>query len=133
MATKNKTSGKVASKSKITKKASAPKKSDVAVKVLGKSTLIEEDLQATEKQLGDCSEPEKEKGEHKPQLFYRNFVFKCGKCIKDFKHEAAIPIIEHPVVCPTCNEVHLIRVIPVTRHYELKLPKNLKAVRHSKD
>jgi Zn finger protein HypA/HybF involved in hydrogenase expression len=132
MAPKSKTSGKVASKPKITKNGPTHKNADVKVKVLGKSTLIEEDLQATEKKL-DYVEPETLKGERKPQLFYRNFVFKCGKCIKDFKHETAIPIIEHQVVCPTCNEVHLIRVIPVARHYELKLPKNLKAVRHSKD
>jgi Zn finger protein HypA/HybF involved in hydrogenase expression len=115
----------------LLKAKTSPGKGDVLVKNLGKSTLIEEDFQKTAKGL-DYSEPSELKGERKPQLFYRNFVFKCEKCIHEFKHESAIPIIEHKVVCPKCSEVHVVRVIPVTRHYELQLPKGLKAIRHSK-
>lgn len=136
MAQKSKTSGKKKEtkskgEKKIIKKLATPKKGEVKIKQLGRSTLIEEDLQNTEKKLG-YSRPEHLMGEREPKLFYRKFVFKCGKCIHEFEHEATIPIIEHKVVCPKCSEEHIVRIIPVARHYELKMPEKLKVVKHVK-
>ena len=114
------------------KKEPSPEKEGITIKKLGRSTLVEEDLQHTERRLKH-KEPEHLKGEREPRLFYRKFVFKCGKCVHEFEHEATIPIIEHKVVCPKCGEEHIIRVVPVAKHYELKLPKELTAVREAKE
>lgn len=105
------------------------KKEGIVIKRLGKSTLVEEDLQKAEKNL-EYSEPKELKEDKTPKLFYRNFVFRCEKCIHEFKHETTVPILEHKVVCPKCNETHVLRVVPVARHYELKMPKSLKAIKH---
>ena len=106
-------------------------KGDILIKNLGKSTLVEEDLQHTEKGLVH-EEPMELKNNKTPKLFYRNFVFKCNKCVSEFEHEATIPIIEHEITCPVCKEVHVVRVVPVTRHYEFKMPEDLKVIKHAK-
>ncbi|RLI92271.1 MAG: hypothetical protein DRO89_02410 [Candidatus Altiarchaeales archaeon] len=107
-------------------------KEEIIIKKLGRSILVEEDLQRTEKRLKH-KEPEHLREEREPRLFYRKFVFRCGKCIHEFEHETTIPIIEHKVVCPKCGEEHIIRVVPATRHYELKLPEGLTAMTEAKE
>ncbi|MBN2014803.1 MAG: zinc ribbon domain-containing protein [Candidatus Altiarchaeota archaeon] len=129
MAKKSTTSGKKTTAKATLGNKRIAKKGGVLVKQLGRSTLVEEDLQHTEHGLTH-KEPEHLTGEREPKLFYRKFVFRCGKCVHEFEHEATIPIIEHKVVCPKCSEEHIIRVIPVARHYELKMPKDLTAIKH---
>ncbi|HDH41295.1 MAG TPA: zinc ribbon domain-containing protein [Candidatus Altiarchaeales archaeon] len=107
-------------------------KEGIMIKKLGRSTLVEEDLQHIERRL-EHKEPEHLRKEREPRLFYRKFVFRCGKCIHEFEHETTIPIIEHKVVCPKCGEEHVIRVVPVARHYELKLPERLTVVKEAKE
>jgi len=138
MASKRKTKEKIAEKKEPKEKARKkkreglfPEKKGATIKKLGRSTLVEEDLQYTESKLKH-KEPEHLKEEREPRLFYRKFVFRCDKCVHEFEHEATIPIIEHKVVCPKCRKEHVIRVVPVARHYELKLPKGLTAVKEAK-
>lgn len=100
---------------------------DIVIKELGKSTLVEADFQRMEGEL-EVKEPEHLKGDMRPKLFYRKFVFRCGKCIKEFEHETTIPVIEHRVVCPQCDEDYVVRVIPVARHYEFRLPPELRVM-----
>ncbi len=122
MTQKTKTPGKKKCKagSKTKKKAvKSTENKGVMIKDLGESILIEEDLQVAEKNLVHV-EPEQLKGERNPKLFYRNFVFKCNKCVHEFEHEAAIPIIEHKIVCPKCNKEHIIRIVPVSKQYTIK-------------
>jgi Zn finger protein HypA/HybF involved in hydrogenase expression len=126
MVSKRKSTGKV--KKKV---ATKEKKKVVRIKDLGKSMLVEDDLKATERKLR-FKEPEHLKEERQPRLFYRKFVFRCEKCVHEFEHESTIPIIEHIVTCPSCREEHRIRVIPVSKYYEIKLPKNLKALKKAR-
>ena len=71
-------------------------------------------------------------GIKKPRLFYRNFVYRCENCVSEFEHETGVPIVEHEVTCPVCEEIHIIKIVPVSRHYELKLPKKLRVIKASK-
>ncbi len=125
------TAGKKGPKAKVKKKVTKKAENEEIIKKLGKSTLVEDDLQRTERKLR-FKEPEHLKEERQPRLFYRKFVFRCEKCTHEFEHESTIPIIEHKVICPSCREEHTIRVVPVAKNYELKLPKDLKAVRKAK-
>ena len=105
------------------------KKKSVELKVLGKSVLVDEDLKKRDYRLG-LRAPKAKKGEI--PSFYRKFAFKCGKCVSEFKHTAKIPIIEQGVKCPECNEIHVIRIIPIGGHYEVKLPRSIKGVKGSR-
>ena len=100
--------------------------SEIVIKSLGRSILVEEDLQKLERKA-KLSEMEKHK-KRMPRLFYRNFVYRCEKCISEFEHKTIVPIVEHEVVCPECGEVHIIKIVPVSRHYELRLPKGLRII-----
>ncbi|HIE33700.1 MAG TPA: hypothetical protein EYP86_00990 [Candidatus Altiarchaeales archaeon] len=102
------------------------KKEEIKIRMLGKSILVEHDLQEAERRA------RLKEGIKKPRLFYRNFVYRCENCISEFEHETGVPIVEHEVICPVCEEIHIIKIIPASRHYELKLPKKLRVVRASK-
>ena len=123
----NKVVKKKASKGKV-KKISAGKKR-VELKALGKSVLVDEDLKRMNHRLG-LRAPKANKGEI--PSFYRKFAFKCGKCVSEFKHTAEIPVIEQRVKCPECNEIHIIRIIPIGGHYDVKLPRSIKGVKGSR-
>lgn len=90
---------------------------------IGKSTVLEKDLrhQEWEKIIENKKKPD--------DLFYRNFVFRCGKCISEFKHTAKIGEIEHRIICPECNEEHILRIRPVSRRYNIKFPETIKLVK----
>jgi len=105
------------------------KKKGVELKILGKSVLVNEDLKKRGHSLG-LRAPKANKGEI--PSFYGKFAFKCGKCVSEFKHRAEIPVIEQRVKCPECNEIHIIRIIPIGGHYEVKLPRSIKGVKGSR-
>ncbi len=115
-------------KRRMAKKKSAKKKK-AELKILGKSVLVEEDLRRRDHSMG-LRAPRAGKGEI--PVFYRKFAFRCGKCASEFKHTVEIPIIEEEVVCPECKKVHLIKIIPIGGHYEIKLPESIKEVRSSR-
>lgn len=98
------------------------------MKSMGESILIEEDIKKLKNKLR-LKEPVKAKSKKKPSVFYRKFVFECGKCIGEFKHTARIPVIEHKVVCPKCSEEHIIQIKPLAGDYEVKLPKTIKLIK----
>ena len=114
-------------KRRIAKK--EPVKKKVELKILGKSVLVDEDLKKRDHRLG-LRAPKANKGEI--PSFYRKFAFKCGKCVSEFKHTAEIPVIEQRVKCPECNEIHIIRIIPIGGQYEVKLPRSIKGVKGSR-
>jgi len=114
-------------KRKVRKKPGGKKR--VELKVLGKSVLVDEDLKRRGHRLG-LSAPKAKKGDI--PLFYRKFTFKCGRCVSEFKHTAEIPVIEQRVKCPECNEIHIIRIIPIGGHYDVKLPRSIKGVKGSR-
>lgn len=122
MATRKKTKKRVTKK----KPGKKPVKKNVELKVLGRSVLVDEDLKRKEHRMG-LRAPKSSRGEI--PSFYRKFVFKCGKCVSDFKHTARIPVIEQEVECPECKEVHIIRIIPISGHYEVRLPRSIHGVR----
>ncbi len=130
MATRKK--AKKAVKKKAVKRAvkkKSAKKKGVELKILGKSVLVNDDLKRRDHRLG-LRAPKANKGEI--PSFYRKFAFKCGKCVSEFKHTAKIPVIEQGVKCPECNEIHMIRIIPIGGHYEVKLPRSIKGVKGSR-
>jgi len=118
---------KRAVKRKVKKK--PVKRKGVKLKLLGKSVLVDEDLKRRDHRLG-LRAPKAKNGEI--PSFYQKFAFKCGKCVSEFKHTAKIPIIEQGVKCPECNEIHMIRIIPIGGHYEVKLPRSIKGVKGSR-
>lgn len=104
-------------------------KKRVELKAIGKSVLVDEDLKKRDHRLRLMA-PRANKGEI--PSFYRKFAFKCGKCVSEFTHTTEIPIIEQRVKCPECNEIHIIRIIPIGGHYEVKLPRSIKGVKGSR-
>lgn len=114
-------------KRKVAKKKPVEKK--VKLKILGKSVLVDEDLKKRDYRFG-LRAPKAKKGEI--PSFYGKFAFKCGKCVSEFKHTAEIPVIEQKIICPECNEIHIIRIIPIGGHYEVKLPRSIKGVKGSR-
>ncbi|MEA3255618.1 MAG: hypothetical protein U9Q22_07265 [Candidatus Altiarchaeota archaeon] len=97
-------------------------------KSMGKSILIEEDILKLKSKLR-LHEPAKIKPKKKPSVFYRKFVFECGKCVGEFKHTVRIPMIKHKVICPKCSEEHILQIKPIAGDYEVKLPKSMKLVK----
>ncbi len=90
---------------------------------LGKSTVVEKDLRRLEWEKTVGGKKKKE------CLFYRNFVFKCGKCIHEFEHTTEIGEIEHKVICPECDEEHILRIRPVSKNYDVKIPRTVELVK----
>ncbi|MBN2250846.1 MAG: hypothetical protein JW724_02075 [Candidatus Altiarchaeota archaeon] len=95
---------------------------------LGRSILIERDLRKMREKLSSLG-----RAESSPvagsTLFYRNFVFKCGKCVEEFDHKANVTAIEHKVVCPKCNKEHVLLLKPAAGKMKVRLPKGIKLVR----
>lgn len=101
----------------------AIKKNKEKIGELGKSIVVERDLrhQEWDRIIENKKRPD--------DLFYRNFVFRCGKCISEFEHTAKIGEIEHKVVCPECKEEHIIKIKPLSKNYYVKIPKTIELVK----
>jgi hypothetical protein len=91
---------------------------------MGRSMLIEQDIKRLKDRL-DMDRPLKAGS----TLFRKDFVFKCGKCVGEFRHTANVAVIDHKVVCPKCRKEHLLQISPHAGEYRVKLPKSIKLVK----
>ncbi len=122
MVTKRRTKTKKEISKKSTKKDEIMEDS-IVIENLPKSVLIEEDLKRLEgKDKGSISVTH----EKEIPMFYKKYVFKCMKCIKEFDHRVYIPSIRQDVRCPICGERHTINMTPVSGEYKVKFSKNLR-------
>ena len=97
-----------------------------------KSTLIEKDILKLKDQLrlkGPAEIVPKKKSKAEPAIFYKKFIFKCGKCVGEFKHTARVPMIRYVVVCPVCKEEHVLKIKPLADGCEVKLPRSIKLIK----
>lgn len=94
----------------------------------GKSILIEKDLKELRSKLG-LKTPIETEPKKKPYIFYRNFVFKCGKCVDEFEHTAKITAMDYKVVCPNCREEHILKIKPLAGKYDVKFPRSIKLIK----
>ena len=93
-----------------------------------KSILIENDIRRMRDRL--TASGLAAAGSRPTDILSKNFVFKCGKCVEEFKHKAKIDSIEHKVICPKCNEEHLIQLKPIMGGYHIiKLSKSIKQIK----
>ena len=133
----------MAKKTKVAKKKKAEKKVGGGMKISdrelrkiqkelresrGKSILIEQDIKRLKEKLNFGRLQSAGSGSSS-RIFHRDFVFRCGKCVGEFKHTAKISVIDHKVVCPKCSEEHLLQITPKAGDYKVKLPKSMKLVR----
>ena len=93
----------------------------------GKSILIEQDIQKLRDKLSlnMCGLPTKDN----PAVIYKRFMFRCGKCVGEFEHNAKIAVLDHKVICPKCKKEHLLELEPHQGRYRVKLPKSIKLVK----
>lgn len=130
---------KMSAKKAKTKKKSAgkdrKKQTEISDKVLrkiqkelkdsmGKSILIEQDIKKLKDRLY-AGKPFSAGS----TIFRKDFLFRCGKCVGEFKHTANVAVINHRVVCPKCREEHLLQIKPRAGNYKVKLPKTIKIVK----
>jgi len=92
-----------------------------------RSILIEQDLRKLRARLNVEMPPTASPSN--PAVFYKSFTFECGKCVKEFQHNTEIASIYHKVVCPKCNEEHILQFKPKVAQYDVKIPKSIKVVR----
>ena len=92
-----------------------------------RSILIEEDLRKLRARLNVELPPTA--SPTNPAVFYKSFVFECGKCVKEFHHRTEIGSIYHKVVCPKCNEEHILQFKPKITDYEVKIPKSIRVLK----
>ena len=93
-----------------------------------KSVLIEEDIRRLKQSL-NIELPSHMLPNRDTKVFYKDFVFECGNCVKEFRHRTEVSSIYHKVVCPKCNEEHVLVFKPKIKDYEVRLPKTIKQVR----
>jgi hypothetical protein len=91
---------------------------------MGKSMLIEQDIKRLKDRLY-TDKPLKAGS----TIFQKEFLFKCGKCVGEFKHTAKVAVIHHTVVCPKCKKEHLLQIKPHAGNYKVKLPKSIRIVK----
>jgi len=74
-----------------------------------KSILIEQDIQKLREKLSlsMCGI-----SDGNPAVIHKKFLFRCGKCVGEFEHNANIAVINHKVVCPKCKKEHLLELEP---------------------
>lgn len=95
---------------------------------LSESTIVTEDMRVFERELHALEKPTDKSP--KNTAFYKQFVFKCQKCMKgEFPHEAEVPVVEKHVVCPECKETHTYYITPGSRYHHIEFPKSLKVVK----
>jgi rRNA maturation endonuclease Nob1 len=86
-----------------------------------RSKIVEEDLKMLEGRLlhmdfEKAAAPEKGESHRKA---YRNFVFKCKKCLNEFDKMIDVPPVKKKVVCPACGRDHTLGVYPSSRFYHV--------------
>lgn len=64
--------------------------------------------------------------------FYRNFVFKCMKCLGRFEHNLEFKTIKRKITCPACGKSHGICITPSSRYQHMDVPKSLRVVKKKK-
>jgi len=97
------------------------------VQTRGKSILIEQDIQKLRDKLSlnMCGLQIKDN----PAVIHKRFMFRCGKCVDVFEHNAKIAVLDHKVICPKCKKEHLLELEPHQGRYRVKLPKSIKLVK----
>ncbi|MFZ2455365.1 MAG: hypothetical protein WAX07_02700 [Candidatus Altiarchaeia archaeon] len=123
------------SKDNKTKKAAPASISDKELKRIqkelaqtkGKSILIEQDIRKLRDKLSlnMCGVQTTDN----PAVIHKKFMFRCGKCVGEFEHNAKIAVLDHKVICPICKKEHLLELEPHQGRYRVKLPKSIKLVR----
>jgi DNA-directed RNA polymerase subunit RPC12/RpoP len=93
-----------------------------------KSILIENDIRRMRDRL--TASGLAAAGSRPTDILTKNFVFKCGKCVEEFKHKAKIDSIEHKVICPKCNKEHILHLKPMIGGYHIiKIPATIKQIK----
>jgi len=93
-----------------------------------RSTLIEQDIRRMRDKL--MASGLAAVGQRPTDVLCKNFMFRCGKCVEEFKHKARIDSIEHKVICPKCSKEHILHLKPVIGGYHIiKLPKTIKQIK----
>jgi hypothetical protein len=97
------------------------------VQTKGRSILIEQDIQKLRDRLSQnmCGLQTKDN----PAVVHKRFVFRCGKCVGVFEHNAKIAVLDHKAICPKCKKEHLLELEPHQGRYRVKLPKSIKQVK----
>jgi hypothetical protein len=92
-----------------------------------RSILIEQDIQKLRDKLSMdmCGIQTKDN----PAVIHKRFLFRCGKCVGEFEHNAKIAVLDHKVICPKCKKEHLLELEPHQGKYRVKLPKSIKLVK----
>lgn len=93
-----------------------------------RSVLIEEDIRRLKQSL-NIELPPHVLPNKDTKVFYKDFVFECGNCVKEFRHRTEVSSIYHKVVCPKCNEEHVLVFKPNIKDYEVRLPKTIRQLR----
>lgn len=92
-----------------------------------RSILIEQDIRRLRDRLSlSMCAPSLE---NSPAVIHKKFLFRCGKCVGEFEHNAKIAVLDHRVVCPKCKKEHLLKLEPQQGRYKLKVPKSIKLVK----
>jgi len=119
---------------KTTKKVAvkeAPKKKDrgledlVKIKDLPRSTLVNEDLERIEMKY---SLPDSSAHGGEIPAYYKKYVLKCTKCIRDFEHTVHIPVIRQRIGCPVCGETHILEITPVSGEYMIRFSEGVEVM-----
>jgi|WetSurMetagenome_2_1015567.scaffolds.fasta_scaffold133092_2 hypothetical protein len=97
------------------------------IQTRGKSILIEQDIQKLREKLSlnMCGL----QTANNPAVIHKRFLFRCGKCVGEFEHNAKIAVLDHKVICPKCKKEHLLELEPHQGKYRVKLPKGIKLVK----
>ncbi|MFH1403547.1 MAG: hypothetical protein ABIH11_04680 [Candidatus Altiarchaeota archaeon] len=68
------------------------------------------------------------RGARVEKKFYKHFVLRCMKCMKEFKHRADIEPIIKGLTCPGCDHDHSFRVTPGSRYFHIEFPDSIEVV-----
>ena len=125
---KKPTPKKKVNKSACAGNAKATEEDTIEIETLGRSTIVDADIKRSKRRLRLEKPPANEikKG---PDMFYRRFVFRCKKCMEEFKHTHDITPRQYEVTCPKCDENHALEITLTSGYYDIIFPETIEILR----